>query len=143
MRQNMQTDFVSGEERELLLSGFKILVVDDSPDILLAVATFLSQHGAKVLTAEDGSDAIRISLMQNPDLILMDMQLKKMDGDVATRTLRHNGVTIPIIALTGSAFCGSKDSRMLAGFTDYVAKPFDFQMLLSIVCRYIKMKRHS
>ena len=125
----------------LLLTGSKILVVDDSTDILLALSTFLAQYGANVVTAEDGEEAIRISLEQNPDLILMDMQLKEMDGDIAASKLREQGVTIPIIALTGNTFCSSIEARALAGFNDYLAKPFDFKTLLTLLSRYINCRR--
>jgi signal transduction histidine kinase/CheY-like chemotaxis protein/HPt (histidine-containing phosphotransfer) domain-containing protein len=108
------------------LSSKSILVVDDNPDNQKIITFLLEEVGAKVTLASDGAEAVRVVGKREQvgfDLILMDMQMPIMDGYTATKTLREEGVEIPIIALTAFAMAGDQDRCLAAGCDGYVSKP--------------------
>ncbi len=119
----------------------KVLVVDDRRDIRFITQHFLESVGATVVTAEDGEQAleiVRTAIQQGCpfDLIIMDMQMPKMDGKEATQRLRAEGVTLPIIALTADAMKGDREKYLTIGCTDYLSKPIDRRELLELVSQY-------
>lgn len=112
-----------------------ILVVEDNPANLKLAATVLEHAGYRVLHAGDAADGIAIARRQHPDLILMDIQLPGMDGLTATSVLKTDSETrgIPIVALTAFAMVGDEARILAAGCDGYIAKPFDYKVLLSLV----------
>lgn len=108
---------------------YRILYVEDGPDNQRLVWHILNKTQFAVVVASDGQEAIEEVYRQqeenaNPyDLILMDMQMPRMDGYEATRRLRSAGFTMPIVALTAHALAGDRDKCLAAGCTDYMAKP--------------------
>ncbi|HIQ19650.1 MAG TPA: response regulator [Planctomycetes bacterium] len=127
----------------------RVLVADDRPDIRRVVCELLQAAGAQVTAVENGQQAVEMALAtRRPrdgradqcrppfDLILMDMRMPVMDGYQATRSLRQQGYSGPIIALTAHAMAGERQQCLDAGCDDYLSKPIDVDQLLSLVARY-------
>ncbi len=102
----------------------RILVVDDEPHIVDAVASVLRYEGFEVREANDGADAIRAAEEAPPDLIVLDVMLPRVDGLEVTRRLRQNGVKVPILFLTARDSVEDKIAGLSIGADDYVTKPF-------------------
>ncbi len=117
----------------------KILIVEDNPANLRLLKMALKGESCAILEATNGEDAIRIAMDQTPDIIVMDIQLPKMDGYEATRHLREkNGFSrIPIIALTAHAMKGDEEKALQSGFDRYVSKPIDVTMFRSLIRAYL------
>ena len=99
----------------------------------------LNQAGASVQCYEDGRDALQ-SLKSKPnsfDLILLDMQMPRLDGFAATRQLRELGCEVPIIALTSFARDEERQRCLAVGCNDHIAKPVDRRRLLSTVSHWL------
>lgn len=116
-----------------------ILNVEDNPTLRTLLREFLHHNGFTVVEAVDGEEAIRIADQVKPDLILMDIQLPKLSGLDATRAIRsrQGSKQIPIIAVTGFALSGDEENARGAGCDDYVAKPYDLDVLLEKVQEYV------
>ena len=108
-----------------------ILVVDDGSENREFVRTVLEVYGLKIDEADNGLMAIEMATATEYDLILMDVQMPKMDGLAATKELRTQGVNTPIIALTANAMKGFGQELSTAGYTDHIAKPIDLDLFLS------------
>ncbi|MDQ3720812.1 MAG: ATP-binding protein, partial [Actinomycetota bacterium] len=119
-----------------LLEGRKVLLVDDDVRNVFALASLLETQGMEVLFAENGRDAIE-TLRESPDvdLVLMDIMMPEMDGHEAVRRIREMAdfKDLPIVALTAKAMQGDREKSLLAGASDYVAKPVDSDRLLSLM----------
>ena len=112
-----------------------ILVVEDNP-ANLTLATFLLQSaGNTVLRATDAEAGLTLARDQQPNLILMDIQLPGMDGLEATVLLKRDDATraIPVIALTALAMKGDEERIRAAGCDDYISKPMNYQKFLATI----------
>ena len=109
-----------------------VLVVDDEPQIVQLVRDYLEHGGFEVLTAADGSSALRLASTQRPDLIILDLGLPGVDGLDVTRSLRRNG-EVPIIMLTARTDESDKLVGLELGADDYVTKPFSPKELVARV----------
>ncbi len=109
----------------------KILVVDDGPENREFVKAVLEGYGLQIDEADNGLTAVEMATTTNYDLILMDVQMPKMDGPTATKTIRNRGIETPIIALTANAMKGFEQELVEAGYTDYVGKPINLDFFLS------------
>ena len=118
------------------LSG-RVLVVDDSPDLLLLCMERLRRWGANGSGASNGSEAGELAGSKSFDVILMDWQMPFMDGLEATRQLRSRGMQVSVISLTASAMPGDREVCLAAGSNDYVTKPLDFEKLYHLVSKYL------
>ena len=101
----------------------KILVVDDELDIVKVVRAYLEQSGFRVLTASDGEHALAVFRHEKPDLIVLDLNLPKMDGLDVCRAVRRESDT-PIIMLTARVEEADKLIGLEIGADDYIVKPF-------------------
>jgi two-component system cell cycle response regulator DivK len=113
----------------------KVLVVEDNP-ANMTLATFLLENaGHTVLKARDAETGVTLADTEQPDLILMDIQLPGMDGLKATALLKADTVTreIPVIALTALAMKGDEARIRAAGCDGYIAKPLSYKDFLSTV----------
>lgn len=110
----------------------KILLVEDNEANRDMLSRRLVRKGFEVIMAEDGEQAIRMAISQNPDLILMDMSLPVIDGWEATRRVKADQSTrsIPVIALTAHAMAGDREKALEAGCDDYDTKPIELPRLL-------------
>ncbi|MFN6946371.1 MAG: response regulator, partial [Cytophagaceae bacterium] len=119
-----------------LLSGKKVLIVDDDIRNIYALYNVLESQEMEIITAGDGKEALEV-LEKNPDthIILMDIMMPEMDGYEATRRIRQNHKTknIPVIAITAKAMKGDKEKCIDAGASDYISKPVDIDKLLSLM----------
>ncbi len=119
-------------------SNKKILVVEDDFNNFLFIRTVLKKSGIKILRAENGADAVEISRNEpDIDLIMMDIQLPKMNGYEATREIRKFNNNICIIAQTAHAFYEDKNKCISAGCTDYLPKPIEKDMLFAMLEKYL------
>jgi two-component system cell cycle response regulator DivK len=113
----------------------RVLIVEDNPTNM-KLATFLLQSaGHTVLSASDAEAGLTLARDQQPQLILMDIQLPGMDGLEATLLLKQDEATraIPVIALTALAMKGDEERIRAAGCDGYIAKPMNYQDFLATI----------
>jgi len=115
--------------------SFRILVVDDEPDIRTMAVLALKQDQHQVIEAGSGPEALRMIDEQMPDLVVMDFKMPGMDGIEVVKTLRAKSETmrLPILMLTAMTDEASTRAGFEAGVTDYVAKPFSIPQLIARV----------
>jgi DNA-binding response OmpR family regulator len=108
-----------------------VLAADDDEDILELVAFRLERSGYIVLRAHDGEEALRLAREEQPDLVVLDVMMPKLDGFEVTRRLRADAATssTPIILLTARAQDADVQMGFDAGADDYLRKPFSPQEL--------------
>ncbi len=113
--------------------SFRILVVDDDPDIRAMAVLALKNDQHTVIEAGSGEEALRMIEEQMPDLVVMDFKMPGMDGIEVVKTLRAKPETarLPILMLTAMIDEASTRAGFEAGVTDYVAKPFSIPQLVS------------
>ncbi len=116
------------------LVGRTVLLVDDDPRNIFALASALERRGMNVLTATTGREAITL-IEETPSLaiVLMDIMMPEMDGYQTIERIRQNKAyrRLPIIALTAKAMKGDREKCLEAGASDYLAKPVNTEQLLS------------
>ena len=110
----------------------QILVVDDEPRIAEICRDYLERAGFKVTIAGNGADALTLARATQPDLVVLDLGLPKMDGLDVTRTLRKRS-NVPIIMLTARVEESDKLIGLELGADDYITKPFSPKDLASRV----------
>jgi two-component system KDP operon response regulator KdpE len=108
----------------------RILVVDDEPAMVGAVAALIGSEGHRVIAAYDGAEGLTRFEEESPDLVLLDLAMPGMDGLAVCRSLRARS-PIPIIVLSGEADERAKVQALDDGADDYVTKPFGKQELLA------------
>jgi two-component system, cell cycle response regulator DivK len=117
----------------------KILIVEDNPMNMELTLDLLEFYGYDVIQAEDGIKALERLAESKFDLILLDMQLPKMDGLEVLERIKKNPATadIPVIAVTAHAMKGSEEYFMEMGCVDYVSKPIDIHRFRALIDKYI------
>ncbi len=110
-----------------------ILVVDDEQHIVELARLYLSNDGYTVLSASDGQQALEMTHTHNPDLIVLDIMLPKVDGWEVCRRLRQDGNNVPIIMLTARGEDVDKIVGLELGADDYIVKPFNPRELVARV----------
>jgi len=118
----------------------RILVVDDEPSIVDAVATALRYEGFHVEEAGNGRDALAAATNEEPDLIVLDWMLPDLDGIEVGRLLRERGFKTAILFLTAKDAVSNKVDALRAGGDDYVTKPFS---LAEVVARVQAILRRT
>ena len=110
----------------------RVLLVEDHEEIWDFLSRRLRRRGHEVSVATDGQQGVDKARAEQPEIVLMDMNLPVMDGWTAARTLKSDTTTakIPIIALTAHAMSGDREKAIAAGCDDYHPKPVDFSKLL-------------
>lgn len=118
----------------------KILVVEDNPTNMRVIRMVLRNKGYGLLEATDGEEALVVAMEGHPDLIVMDIQLPKMDGLEVTRRLRQTPEfkQTPIIALTASAMEGDREKIMAAGCDKYISKPVNTRQFPQLVAEMLQ-----
>lgn len=118
----------------------KILIVDDNPDQVTILKSLLERQGFKVMTAASGEEAVELSRETLPDIILMDINMPGLRGDMAALRIRGNVQTkhIPIIMLTGVDDVQEKILASQTGAVDYLTKPYNPKELAEKIRSHIK-----
>ena len=111
----------------------KILIVEDEKNIVDILSFNLSKEGYNTLEAYDGESGLQLALEQDPDLILLDLMLPKMNGFDVCRSVRDAGRATPIIMLTAREEETDKVLGLELGADDYITKPFSMRELLARV----------
>jgi len=121
----------------------KILIVEDNPQNILVIEITLRNQGYTLLKAIDGEEALEKAVKELPALILMDIQLPKMDGFEVTRRLRKMELFYhtPIIGMTAYAMKGDKERVIESGCSSYLSKPFSPRILREIVAEMLPQKQ--
>jgi len=115
-----------------VLSGEKILIVEDDRNLLNTLQYNLRKEGYEVITAIDGAEALEIARRDKPDLIILDIMLPKINGFEVCRILRKE-MTVPILMLTARAEETDKIVGLEIGADDYMTKPFSLRELIARV----------
>jgi two-component system cell cycle response regulator DivK len=113
----------------------KVLVIEDNPANMKLALLLLHNVGHTVLCAGDAETGLTLARAEQPDLILMDIQLPGMDGLAATALLKKDPATttIPVIALTAMAMKEDQEKTRAAGCDAYIAKPLRFRELYAAI----------
>lgn len=122
-----------------------ILLAEDNQANIITVSTYLKAKGYRLLLAKNGQEAITQAQSQNPDLILMDIQMPGMDGIEAMEHIRRdpNLTNIPIIALTALAMKGDRESCLAAGANDYLIKPMKLKQLEATIQKLLAKQEYN
>jgi CheY-like chemotaxis protein len=131
----------AARDRESLLDGRRILIVEDDARNIFALTSLLEPKGVRIEIARNGREALEALLrsMAKPesaiDLVLMDIMMPEMDGITAMQEIRRKTEwsRLPIIALTAKARKDDQEKCLAAGANDYIAKPLDIEKLLSLI----------
>jgi DNA-binding response OmpR family regulator len=104
-----------------------VLVADDDADIVRFVEVNLRLEGFQVVTARDGEEALTKALELEPDVVLLDVLMPRIDGYTVCARLRadHRGAAIPVILLTANFINADQETARRSGADDFVVKPFD------------------
>ncbi|WP_316783969.1 response regulator [Pedobacter frigiditerrae] len=125
------------KEKEMRLSGFSILLVEDNDLNVMVAQSFLKNWGAEVDVAKDGKQALDMLDINKHQLILMDLHMPVMDGFEASKNIREKGINIPIIALTANNKKDVEEQVKKVGINDIIVKPFLPDELYQKVLSYI------
>lgn len=119
------------------LSGLKVLIVDDAPDILAITKLILTSYLAQVITAENAAEGLKQVRAHKPDVIVSDIGMPQMDGYQFIREVRNlpaaNGGRTPAIALTAFTRQEDRAKAFAAGFQKHLSKPVDLHALIETI----------
>ncbi len=116
----------------------KVLIVDDDMEIVEAIRYALEGHGYQVVVARDGNQGLALAERESPDLMILDMMMPKRSGFLVLEKLRRNeGMSLPVIMITGNEGNRHKAYAELLGVNDYLRKPFAMDKLLDSVKRLL------
>ena len=116
----------------------KLLVVDDETDICDFVKTFFKDRGFHVFTALSGEEALAIAKKERPDLVLLDIKMKGMDGLAALKHIKELDRSIKIIMVTALADQDKMHEAYKLGACDYITKPLILDYLEQTVLKNLK-----
>ena len=118
----------------------KILIVDDSPEVILLCRRFLEHQGFQVSTASNGQRAIEEVLLESPEAVLLDLVLPDISGREVLRRIKEINDDTAVIIMTGYGGEDVAVELMKAGASDYLAKPFDQEALLRSMKEVLKIR---
>jgi CheY-like chemotaxis protein len=106
-----------------------VLIVDDDPDQHTVCGVFLEHSGYHVLHAFDGQEGVEMARDRQPDLVLMDIRMRRMDGVAARRALAEDPATaaIPVVAVSADVLTWPERRVLAEGFAGHIAKPSNLQ----------------
>lgn len=140
-RINEEINKEEGVETTVIFDNSRLLVVEDNPVNLLYLETILSDFGFKIDKAIDGLEAVQKCRENSYDLILMDVQMPKLDGISASKIIRNElKIDTPILAQSANTVQKDIDACYLAGMNAYIAKPFTIEQLIDKLSLFL---RHS
>jgi len=117
----------------------KTLIIEDNENNMYLITFLLKNSGHDVFQAYDGQAGVELAKTENPDLILLDIQLPKMNGYEVARELRKDKslLNIPIVAITSYAMPGDQEKAIEAGCTGYIKKPINPDTFVGEVESYL------
>jgi len=117
-----------------------ILIADDNDDTRMMFATVLTARGYRVAEAGDGEEAIEVILRENPGLVLLDLELPRLNGLSVLRRLRNElkKIDVPVVVITG--YEQHFETAVAAGCDDYLLKPIDFERLETLLDYYLPLE---
>ncbi len=117
----------------------KTLIIEDNENNMYLISFLLQNNGHEVSQAYDGKDGVELAKTVNPDLILLDIQLPKMNGyEVAVELRKDESLSkVPIVAITSYAMPGDREKALAAGCTGYIKKPINPDTFLEEVESYL------
>jgi CheY-like chemotaxis protein len=122
----------------------KVLYVEDNDDNVYMLKMRLELLGDfEVLTAEDGQKGCEVAAAEQPDIILMDLEMPVIDGWEATRRLKGNPQTrdIPVIVLSAHALAGEREKAIAAGCDEFDSTPIEFDRLVATMQRVLARRK--
>jgi DNA-binding response OmpR family regulator len=128
----------------LAMSQKKILVVDDDPDVRLALQVRLNANHYDVVCAGDGVTSVSEAQKEKPDLIILDLGLPAGDGFSVLQRMKANErlASIPVIVLTGRDHVENRDRAIKAGAKTFLQKPMEHGKLMAVILRVLEAKEH-
>ena len=121
----------------------RILIVDDEPAVREALQRSLAFEGYDTTVAVDGADALEKATGYGPDLVVLDIQMPRMDGLTAARRMRGAGTTTPILMLTARDTVGDRVTGLDAGADDYLVKPFELDELFARIRALLRRSSYA
>ncbi|MFE5943789.1 response regulator transcription factor [Streptomyces sp. NPDC056480] len=121
----------------------RILIVDDEPAVREALRRSLAFEGYETQDAVDGLDALARMESYAPDLVVLDVQMPRMDGLTAARRIRASGSTVPILMLTARDTVGDRVTGLDAGADDYLVKPFELDELFARIRALLRRSSYA
>ncbi|MFI2633843.1 response regulator transcription factor [Streptomyces collinus] len=121
----------------------RILIVDDEPAVREALQRSLAFEGYGTEVAVDGADALEKAGIYRPDLVVLDIQMPRMDGLTAARRIRATGDTTPILMLTARDTVGDRVTGLDAGADDYLVKPFELDELFARIRALLRRSTYA
>jgi len=117
-----------------------ILIADDNDDTRMMFATVLTARGYRIAEAGDGEKAIEVILRENPGLVLLDLELPRLNGLSVLRRLRNElkRIDVPVVVITG--YEQHFETAVAAGCDDYLLKPIDFERLETLLDYYLPLE---
>ena len=116
------------------------LVIEDNENNMELITFILETNGYSTMRAENGRDGIYAALNNQPDFVLLDIQLPDMDGSEVLHAIRNdaNGIHLPVIAVTSYAMSGDRERLLAQGCTGYLEKPIDPSTIIDSVRSILK-----
>jgi len=143
-RHNIGEHMQAGSDTsEKLRFAGNVLVAEDVKTNQMLIKAILTKLGLTTTIVEDGNQAVQKALTGKFDIIFIDIQMPNMNGYDATKALRKQGISTPIIALTAHAMKGDDKKCFEAGCDDYLTKPLDRHQLLEKISKYLPTKEQS
>ncbi len=127
-----------------MITKKKILIIDDFEPLLEEIVEFLKYEGFNPISAKNGAEGVQVAMLENPDLIICDIQMPIMNGYQVFQTLEKipQTATIPFIFLTALTQAEDYRKGLTLGVDDYLTKPFELDVLVSTINkRLLKVER--
>jgi CheY-like chemotaxis protein len=120
-----------------------VLVAEDDPDIRLMIGTMMESRGYRVVQAADGQQTLEVARAERPDIILMDLQLPRLNGFSVARFIRQEEHLrkVPIIVVSAHDPARHRNLALAAGCNAFVTKPIDFDRLEELMARLLSAAR--
>jgi CheY-like chemotaxis protein len=126
------------EKDRSVLRGIRVLVIEDEKDTLDLLAFLLESHGARVLPVDNVTDGLAVLEKEHPDIAITDIGMPEYNGYAFIATVRKEKSpvkSLPVIALTAYSTPADRDTALISGFNEYLAKPFEPEELISTIKR--------
>lgn len=138
---NISKGPISKSTKPSVSDRLTVLLVDDDLDSLMLMTTLLRNEGVQTVTADSGYKALEILEREElPDAVLMDLQMPVLSGIQTLKIIRDIHPDLKVIAQSAHALEGEKDRTLIAGFDDYISKPYSRQALLDVINRAVEKR---